>query len=82
MTLELADHMKDHKPYPACNTVYNDGEMSVHVDPSEDDCEALGVAESVAVLSTVAPGVWVRDIGARYLDGTMTVLLPKEKVHG
>ena len=76
------DYIKNHLPYPVAHTVHNDGEMAIHVNPGVDDCEALGVAESVAILSTVAPGVWVRDIGARYLDGTMTVLLPKEKVHG
>ena len=76
------DCIKNHKPYPVANTVHNDGEMAIHVNPGVDDCAALGVEESVAVLSTVAPGVWVRDIGARYSDGMMTVLLPKEKVNG
>ena len=38
--------------------------------------------EVIAVLSTVAPGVLVTNVGIRYVDGTMWVIVPKEKARG
>ena len=38
--------------------------------------------EVIAVLSAVAPSVWVTNVGRRSVRGWVYVIVPKEKVHG
>ena len=57
------------------------GYEGLHIYPAKE-ANNPRFTEAIAVLSTVAPWVWVTNVGCRYKDGEMYVIVPKEKVHG